>query len=219
MVFRSEVAAKTMDGYQAITDYFADVRRFYEIVGTRLAAGEHGVSLASVTDDRRLFSSADSYRLPADSARIDPAGPSSCPAYVWFPTWLGAFYTMQGAQASLCGPMAFVWTWIGLDDAFVTPVQIPECWIGVATFDDDRVSLPENVALQTWRFFRVESTYETTVDNWQTGGFQKNDRGCDLSGRWHLRRMGIDKLSSLYEIEKLIVQPLSERFIRQRDKR
>lgn len=217
MVFRSDVASNAIGGYRVIADYFADVRKFYEVLATRLAAGEYGIRLVSVTGDGHLFSSTDSYRLPEATACINPAEPESCPSYIWFPTWLGAFYTSHSAPASLCGPMAFVWTWIGLDDAFVAPVPTPECWIGVVTLDDDGSSEADEVALQTWRFFRVELTFETEVDQWLTGGFHKNDIGCNLSGRWQLQRISLDKLSSFYEVEKSVVRPLSQRFLRERE--
>lgn len=214
MVFNDDVAARVLDGYGVVRSYFADLRRFYEVVSTRLAAGEHGAKLETVTGNRRLFSSVDSYRLPEDSARSDPGGPECLPAYIWFPTWLGAFYGSRSDTAAFGNPLAFVWTWMGVDDAFVKPVNIPECWIGVASYAECQDA--EDAALRTWRSFRLESTLETERNQWLTGCFDKDVRNSNLRGRWNLRRIPVASLSSFYEIEKRIIQPLTERFLEER---
>jgi hypothetical protein len=215
VVFNDSAATRVMDGYSTIRNYFADLRRFYEIVGTRLGADEYGTKLESVTGDRRLFSSVDSYRLPDDAARSDPAGPECLPAYVWFPTWLGTFYSSR-SEPTFGNPLAFIWTWIGTDDAFVAPVDTPECWIGVASYKE--FDGAEDAAMKTWRSFRLEWTIEAERDGWLTGSFDKDVRHSNLRGRWHLRRMPIASLSSFYEIEKRVIQPLSERFLAERPK-
>lgn len=213
MVFSAEMTARVLDSYGLIRSYFADLRRFYEIVGTRLGAGEYGTALESVTGDRRLFSSVDSYRLPQDTARSDPGGPECLPAYIWFPTWLGSFYSSR-SEPVFGNPLVFVWTWIGADDAFVAPVSVPECWIGVASYRDFRSA--KDAALQTWRSFRLEWTVEAEEDQWLTGRFDKDVRNSNLLGQWHLRRIPITSLSSFYDLEKKIIQPLSERFMAER---
>jgi hypothetical protein len=108
--------------------------------------------------------------------------------------------------------MAFVWTWIGLDDAYVDNAPKPECWFGVARLTDMDTDSTDEIASKIWRFFRFEWTMEVEIDGWLRGSFQQNTIGCNLAGGWYLRRVTLCQLASYYEVEKLIVRPLSEKF-------
>jgi hypothetical protein len=214
MVFERKVIEQTIDSYTNISAYFASIRFFYEVVSARLAAGEYGPSLVSM-QGTELLSSSNSHRLsdPLNTGNVEPG---ACPAYIWFPNWLGCFYTVSapfsekapsGSQSSAREVVAFVWIWIGRDDAYVADAAEPECWTGVAEVDTHSSAGPM-VVEKIWRFFRVEWTTQSDVEDWLTGDFHKNDIGCDLEGRWHLRRTALSELSNYYAVEKLIIQPL-----------
>ena len=80
-----------------------------------------------------LFSNANSYLLSDDS---------SYPYYLWLPSWLGRFYIdadriPEGRRAddvrtADARHIAFVWPWLGFNDAYVKDAGEPECWFGVA---------------------------------------------------------------------------------------
>jgi hypothetical protein len=63
-----------------------------------------------------------------------------------------------------------------------------------------------------WKYFRIERTCEGETDGWLNGRFQQNKIGCDLKGRWFLRRVPLGDLTSFYQIEKLVIRPLGEKF-------
>ena len=221
MVFTRNATDNAIDGYRSISAYFADVRSFYEVIAARLAAGEYGISLVSV-QRQQLFASTDSYSLAEATSGRPPGDPGACPAYIWFPTWLGAFYMDPGRfpGSGIAGDyspgsdivMAFVWIWIGLDDAYVADAPEPQCWFGVTKLNRNGADSAHQAATKVWRFFRVEWTKEDDVEGWMTGRFQKNSIGCDLDGAWYLRRTGISALASYYSIEKLVVRPLAEKY-------
>jgi hypothetical protein len=220
MVFRSETTARLIDSYGDVCAYFADVRSFFEVVETRIRTGEYGVRLRSVNGDC-LFSSSTGHRVSdRDDGEHDTG---ACPAYVWFPTWLGGFYSADRRDAdgvAISPPdsdvtlLAFVWTWIGRDDAHVLDAPGPECWVGIAQLHDERAELAQSLAMKIWRFFRFEWTRDEVVDGWLTGGFHRNSIGCDLTGRWYLQRHQLTALSSYYQVENLVVRPLAETFTR-----
>jgi hypothetical protein len=220
MVFRNATTTRLLDSYDDICGYFADVRSFFEIVETRIRTGEYGVRLRSVNGDC-LFSSSTSYRVTDRDDGEDDRG--ACPAYLWFPTWLGGFYRADerdaddlriGRPDSDVTLLAFVWTWIGRDDAHVADAPGPECWVGIAHLHDERAELAQSLAMKIWRFFRFEWTRDEVVDGWLTGGFHRNRIGCDLTGQWYLRRHPLAALSSYYQVENLVIRPLAETFAR-----
>jgi hypothetical protein len=220
MVFSDVTTARVIDSYADICAYFADTRSFFEVVETRIRTGEYGVRLRSVNGDC-LFSSSTGYRVFNRDDGEHDAG--ACPAYLWFPTWLGGFYRADehdtddvaiGRADSDVTLLAFVWTWIGRDDAHVLDVPGPECWVGIARLHDERAELAQSLAMKIWRFFRFEWTQDEVVDGWLTGGFHRNSIGCDLTGQWYLRRHPVAALSNYYQVENLVVRPLAETFTR-----
>jgi len=211
MTFRKEVAEQAAAGYREVSAYFADVRSFYEVLAVRLAAGEYGVSLVSV-DHQQLFSSTDSYALSGSMATKATLSPGSCPPYIWFPTWLGSFYVDERRTRDDAALMAFVWIWIGADDAYVADSGTPECWFGVVRVKAGDGGSAEIIANKIWRFFRVEWTTTAELDDWLTGSFHQNGIGCDLDGLWYMRRVPLSGLSSYYLVEKQLIRPLCEKY-------
>jgi hypothetical protein len=215
MAFRREVLDGIASSYSNFSEHYKDIRSFFEIIGVRFAIEEYGVSLRSVGAGR-LFTNASGFLLSDDS---------SYPFYLWLPSWLGRFYidpkrvpegtAIDDCPTSKAQLVGFIWTWLGFNDAYVDDAAEPECWFGVA---DPRPETPEDrvadVADKIWKYFRIERTCETESEGWLQGPFQKNTIGCDLNGRWYMRRVPLAGLTSFYQIEKQIIRPLGEKFHR-----
>lgn len=213
MSFRKQVLSDLSGSYANFSEHHKDIRSFFEIIGVRFAIREYGVSLKPVAGNK-LFSNASGYLLSDDS---------SYPFYLWLPSWLGRFYVdplhvPAGTSVDACTArdtrfMAFIWIWLGFNDAYVNDAEGPECWFGVAEPRPEDPS--ESVAVtadKVWKYFRIERTSQGESDGWLSGGFQKNPIGCDLNGRWSMRRVPLEKLSSYYQIEKHVIRPLGEKF-------
>jgi len=213
MAFRTQVLNQLTSSYDNFTEHYKDVRAFFEIIKVRFSIEEYGVRLACL-DGNRLFSNTNGYMLSDDS---------SYPFYLWQPSWLGRFYVDAGrvptgvavddCRSQDVGPIAFIWTWLGFNDAYVSDAGQPECWFGVA---DPRPDYPAerayDIASTIWKFFRVERTCEGEAEGWLTGPFLKNSVGCTLNGRWSMRRVPLAELTSFYQVEKHVVRPLGEKF-------
>ncbi|MEV0445715.1 hypothetical protein AB0I84_45320 [Streptomyces spectabilis] len=214
MIFRKEIAAETADAYGTLAAYFQDVRSFFEVLSVRFSLPEYGVRLRPVAGNE-LFSNANSYLLSDDS---------SYPYYLWLPSWLGRFYIdadriADGLRADDVSTaharhIAFVWPWLGFNDAYVKDADEPECWFGVA---DPRPQDPHETVRTTaqslFNHFRLEHTLDGAHEGWLTGHFTPDPAvGCNLTGRWHLRRVPLSALTSYYEVEKNLIGPLGEKF-------
>jgi hypothetical protein len=213
MAFRDGIPTAAVEGYGHLEQYFRDVRAFFEVLNVRFSIPEYGVSLRPIGGNA-LFSNANSYLLSDDS---------SYPFYLWQPTWLGRFYldpttVPHGTDLSDCpmgeaGLIAFVWPWLGFNDAYLDDAAEPECWFGVC---DPRPVDPQERAYATaekiFQFFRLELTRRAEADGWTTGGFRGAEMGCDLQGTWHLRRVPLSQLTSYHQIEKNIIAPLGTKF-------
>lgn len=213
MAFRAGVLSDIGNSYDNFSEHYRDVRAFFEIIDVRFAIAEYGVSLKCLAG-KKLFSNASDYLLHDDSAY---------PFYLWTPSWLGRFY-IDPAQASpgvavddlRIGDtrlVAYIWLWLGFNDAYVSDAQ-PECWFGVAEpRADDPALRVYDVADMMWKYFRVERTTEGLSDGWLQGHFLRNTKiGCALDGQWHMRRVPLTELTSFYQIEKLLIRPLGEKF-------
>lgn len=44
------------------------------------------------------------------------------------------------------------------------------------------------------------------------GSFRRNDAGCNLDGRWYLRRVPLTRLTTYDQVEQNVVRPLGEKF-------
>jgi hypothetical protein len=215
MTFRRQVPIAAIDGYRGLEQYFCDVRAFFEVLNVRFSIPEYGVSLRAL-GGQALFSNANSYLLSDDS---------SYPFYLWLPTWLGRFYldptTVPPDTAVDDCPMerarllAFVWPWLGFNDAYLDDAAEPECWFGVA---EPRPVDPQERALTTaekmFLYFRLERTREQESGGWTSGRFRGSDIGCDLRGHWFLRRVPLSRLTSYHEVEQNVIAPLGEQFTR-----
>ncbi|MEI5103143.1 hypothetical protein RB200_37105 [Streptomyces sp. PmtG] len=214
MIFRKEIAAETTDAYRTLAAYFQDVRSFFEVLSVRFSLPEYGVSLRPVAGNE-LFSNANSYLLSDDS---------SYPYYLWLPSWLGRFYIDADAIAdgqraddvstAHARHIAFVWPWLGFNDAYVKDAGEPECWFGVADPQpQDPRETVRTTAQSLFNYFRLEHTLDGEHQGWLTGHFAPNAAaGCNLTGRWHLRRVPLSALTNYYEVEKNVIQPLGEKF-------
>ncbi|MBG0831331.1 hypothetical protein HS041_26655 [Planomonospora sp. ID67723] len=214
MTFRHHTPSRAINGYRQMEEYFCDVRSFFEVLNVRFSIPEYGVGLQPI-GGQALFSNANSYLLSDDS---------SYPFYLWLPTWLGRFYldpttVPPGTAVDDC-PMgqarllAFVWPWLGFNDAYLDDAE-PECWFGVcepspADLHEKAVVTAEKIFL----YFRLERTRERETNGWTTGGFRGAEIGCDLQGRWFLRRVPLSELTTYHGIEKNVIAPLGELFHR-----
>jgi hypothetical protein len=214
MIFREDVLSQTGNAYRQLTEYYRDIRAFFEVLSVRFALPEYGVRLRPVAGNE-LFSNANTYLLSDDS---------SYPYYLWTPTWLGRSYVdadqigegqsaddLRTARARL---IAFVWPWLGFNDAYVGDAERPECWFGVAEpRPEDEDETVRVTAQSLFNYFRLEKTFEAEAAGWLTGRFHSNHEiGCNLTGDWFLRRVPLASLTSYYEVEKNVIRPLGEKF-------
>jgi hypothetical protein len=213
MIFRRQVLDGLNDSYGNLSEHYKDIRAFFEIANVRFAIAEYGIALKCVAGNK-LFTNASGYLLSDES---------DYPFYLWLPSWLGRFYvdparvpagvnlddcTMRDARF-----VAFIWTWLGFNDAYVKDVAQAECWFGAAEPKPDDCSLPAvDVADMIWKYFRVERTTDALTEDWIEGHFLRNGIGCTLNGRWWLRRVALAELSNFYQVEKLVIRPLGEKF-------
>lgn len=214
MIFREEVLVDTAGAYERLTEYYRDIRTFFEVLSVRFALPEYGVRLRPLAGNE-LFSNANSYLLSDDSAY---------PYYLWTPTWLGRFYidaddvpdgqNTDDVLTSRTRLIAYVWPWLGFNDAYVNDAGQPECWIGVAVPEpEDGNEAVRATAQSLFNYFRLENTLEADVDGWLTGGFRSHLAiGCNLTGRWFLRRVPLATLTSYYQVEQNVIRPLCEKF-------
>ncbi|MEU0238616.1 hypothetical protein ABZ234_13095 [Nocardiopsis sp. NPDC006198] len=214
MIFRPQVLQEISNAYDQFSEYFRDIRSFFEVLSVRFSLPEYGTRLTPVAG-KALFSNANSYLLSDDSAY---------PYYLWLPSWLGRFYIdaeriPEGRTADDCriadaGLVAFVWPWLGFGDAYVQNSPHPECWFGVT---DPRPQNPDEPVLTTaqnlFNHFRLETTFEAERGGWLTGGFHPEPRiDCNLTGTWYLRRVPLSVLTDYYQVEKNVIRPLGEKF-------
>lgn len=211
-MFRESVLKDVVSSYRNLAEYFRDVRAAFEFINVRLAIPEYGTRLRPIGGNR-LHSNSNAYMLYDDS---------DYPFYLWLPSWLGRFYVdpdcvPDGVPIDEClmsdaRRIAFVWPWLGLDDAYVEDAPAPECWVGVA---EPRPADPNQRVVSTadmiFKHFRIERNSELD-DGWVKGQFEPNKIGCNLQGQWFVRRMPLSVLKSYYEIEQNVIRPLGERF-------
>ncbi|MEU4745786.1 hypothetical protein AB0G02_35725 [Actinosynnema sp. NPDC023658] len=214
MIFREDVLSETGTAYRRLTEYYRDIRAFFEVLSVRFALPEYGVRLRPVAGNE-LFSNANTYLLSDDSAY---------PYYLWTPTWLGRSYVdaeqvgegqaVDDLRTSRARLIAFVWPWLGFNDAYVDDAAQPECWFGVAQPEPEDEDETVRVTAQSlFNYFRLEKTFEAEAAGWLTGRFHSNPYiGCNLTGHWFLRRVPLSSLTSYYQVEKNVIRPLGEKF-------
>jgi hypothetical protein len=112
VIFEEDSLQGLLAAHEAISNYYVNLRSFFEVLDLRFSIPEYGVRLVRTPNDR-LFTNASYYQL-ADS--------SSYPFYLWQPTWLGCSYIEhpgdeRGGEVDRSafsdgkpGLMAFVWS-------------------------------------------------------------------------------------------------------------
>ncbi|NET44562.1 hypothetical protein [Okeania sp. SIO2B3] len=109
--------------------------------------------------------------------------------------------------------LAFVWTWIGYNDAHVADTENPECWIGfMKPQPTDPKTRLYDVCDMAWKFIRIETTTEEEFEGWIKGRFYPNNFGSQLNGYWEIKRFPLEQLSTMYTIQTLVVSELTEKF-------
>jgi hypothetical protein len=211
-MFRESVLKDTVTSYRNLSEYFRDVRALFEFINVRLAIPEYGTRLRPIAGNR-LHSNANAYMLYDES---------EYPFYLWLPSWLGRFYidpdrvpegvNIDDFPMSDARFIAWVWPWLGLDDAYVKDSPVPECWVGVA---EPQPSDPSQSVVSTaemiFKHFRIARGSEFGGDGWIEGKFEPNGIGCNLRGRWFVRRTPLSVLNSYYEVEQNVIRPIGER--------
>lgn len=208
-MFRTDNLDRLGDAHKCISDYYRDVRALVEVIDTRFRMPEYGVGLAPI-GGAQLHSNANSYLLADDSAY---------PFYLWLPSWFGRFYveaqwlsqrdSSQKLPTEDAGPLAFVWPWLGIHDAYLPDPEGPECWVGVAVpMCEDPGQDIDVTADAIFKYFRYERTKESESDGWSVGALL----GPGLGGTWYLRRVPLSALTTYYEIECNVVRPVAEKF-------
>jgi hypothetical protein len=71
----------------------------------------------------------------------------------------------------------------------------------------------EPIAKMVWNQFRIELTCEDEINGWLTGYYARHQVGYNLKGKWFVQRISLAKLSNSYQIKKLIVRPVCEKFV------
>lgn len=212
MAFDSCNVNQVGQGYDILSRYLKSVRFLFEIIDVRFRIPEYGHRLGCLAGNR-LFSNASGYLLNDDSPY---------PFYLWLPSWLGRFYVdpdklppgqpLDDCLARDAGAIAFIWTWMGFNDAYVAD-SAPECWFGVARpLAADGALRVIDIADMIWKCFRVERNATGEEDGWLMGTFHRNAIGCEIEGDWSLRRVPLAGLTSFYAVESAVIRPLGERF-------
>lgn len=214
-VINGETLDALNDSIKTLEGYYRDIRSFFEFVETRFQIPEYGCALRSI-GKHDLFSNSSGFKLSDESAY---------PYYLWLPSWLGRFYVTASDELQAKGSsddpvdvgpsrvMSFVWLWHGAGDAYVKDTNQPECWIGVTVPEPDSgAQTDDDVALTMFQQFRYERhPVESDQTGWIEGRFYPNSIGCNLSGKWSLRRIPLRNLTTFYEIEQQVVKPVGER--------
>lgn len=212
-VLNKDVINEVGNSIRGLENYYKDIRALFEFVEIRFKLDEYGVKLKTITGNK-LMSNASGFKLSDDS---------DYPFYLWIPSWLGRFYCVPtGLNAEIPLPktkltevkiISFIWIWNGFGDAYVEDKNESECWIGVAEpISDNPENTVEEVADTIFKQFRVErNSIEKQSDGWINGEFHPNSIGCNLSGKWYLKRIPLANLLTFYEIEQSIVRSIGEK--------
>lgn len=214
MLFDKGLLIEQREGYRNVMNYYHSIRSFFEVVDVRLASEEYGAKLKSVSGSEIFASSAYGYHLYNEE--------KASPFYLWTPSWLGRCYAdsailPSGIPIHQCTGkdskfIAFVWTWLGVDDAFLRDAHEQECWFGVTEAAPDNPSdTLYNIARTVFYSFRSERTVKYESDGWISGNFYRY-KECQLNGYWFMKRIPLSQLTSFYQVESIIIRPVVEKF-------
>jgi len=212
-ILNKDLVNEVGNSIRSLENHYKGIRAFFEFIEIRFKLDEYGVKLKSLSENQ-LFSNASGFKLSDDS---------DYPFYLWIPSWLGRFYCVP-TNLNVEIPVAknkltevkilsFIWIWNGFGDAYVEDKNSPECWIGVTEpISDNPINTIYEVADTIFKQFRVErNSLEEQNDGWIHGQFHPNTIGCNLSGKWYLKRIPLSNLITFYEIEQSIVKSIVEK--------
>lgn len=219
MFIDKSVIDKSVDNYNGMLAYHQYIESLFETLDDRFEYGENEKRLLPISK-KKLFANSNDYSLYSQS---------EYPCDIWLPPWHGRFYVDMNCLEKRCVSnirlldvdncpvdqveyLVFVWTWLGCNDAHVADTEGPECWIG---FIDPQPTDPKtrlyDVSDMVWKFIRIETTTEQESEGWIKGRFYPNRFGSQLNGSWEIKRFPLKELSSMYEIQTLVVSPLTEK--------
>jgi hypothetical protein len=202
-----------VDSYWQVIGYQRQLKGFYQFLDQQFKAREYGIALEPICYNK-LFTHSKDYTI---------YDPQVYPFDVWIPQWYGRYYinpltippetTPEDTSLEKTEYLAFVWHWIGLNDAYVPDTTEPECWFGIAKPETEhRTETLKNVAQNIWNHFRVELTDETTEDGWLKGHYDYEKVECRLKGWWLLKRLPLSQLVTSYQIQQSIVRPIAQKY-------
>lgn len=217
MFIEKSVIQKVSESYKGMLLYHQYLEGLFKTLDNRLEYGDNGKRLLPVSY-KRIFANSSDYALHSHR---------EYPGEIWLPPWHGRFYvdsacvgdptdyhSIDDYPAKKIEYLAFVWTWIGYNDAYVKSQEQPECWIGIVKPQPaDPMTRIYDVASMIWKFIRIEKDATKEEDTgWIRGRFSPNDMGSQLNGQWKIRRLPLQDILSMYGIQQLVVSPITEVF-------
>ncbi|NEQ68533.1 MAG: hypothetical protein F6K21_24130 [Symploca sp. SIO2D2] len=209
---------KITASYKVMLAYHQQIGSLFKVLDNSFASEQNKKKLLPLASNK-LFSVCDYQYMFLDNYTL---WSHQVPYDAGLPFWLGRFYVnadclvdnipIDDYPAKQVPHLAFVWTWVGCDEPNLVDADEPECWIAIV---DPQPTNPEtriyDVAEMVWRWIRIETTAEEEADGWILGRFYPHDFGCELHGFWQVRRFPLRDISSIYQINQLIVNPLTEK--------
>lgn len=207
---------EALEHYKGMLLYYQYLEHLFEVLDRRLEYGGNGKRLLPISY-KRIFTNSNNYALYSHR---------EYPGEIWLPPWHGRFYIDAGCLAeptdynhiddcpiSQIKYLAFVWIWLGCNDAYIADKEQPECWLGITEPEPiDPTTRIYEVANMIWKFIRVEQTTEKQNDQWIKGKFCSNNSNSHLKGCWKVKRFLLQDLSNMYGIQQFVVSPLIEAF-------
>ncbi|MET3876614.1 hypothetical protein [Chitinophaga sp. OAE865] len=213
-IIRNQTIENLPLSINGLEDYYQDIRALFNFIEIRFRVKEYGVNLESVSKNT-FFSNDSGYKLSDDS---------DYPFYLWTPSWLGRFYAdfssvkdrtdLVNTSIKQIPIISFIWIWHGSGDAYVKDTNSPECWVGVADpiLGDSDKSIYE-IADMIFKHFRFETTKISQFEDWFDGKFHPNTIGNEMNGTWQMKRIPLKELNTFFEVERMIIKPLSQKYL------
>lgn len=213
-----DIMERTIDSYKVMLAYHQQVSSMFKLLDNRFASGQNAKKLLPISQNQ-LFSVCDYEYMLLDNYTL---WNHKEPYDSGLPFWLGRFYVnadcldddtpIDDCPTKQVKYLAFVWTWVGCDDPNLADADEPECWIAIV---EPKPTNPEtrvyDVATMIWKWIRIETTAEKESDGWILGRFYPNNLGSELNGSWQVKRFPLKDVSSIYQMYKLIINPLTEK--------
>lgn len=220
-MMREDILKRTTESYKVMLAYHQQVGSLFKVVDNRFVSEQNGKKLLPISPNK-LFSVCDYQYMFLDNYTLLN---HKVPYDSGLPFWLGRFYVdadcldghipIDDCPAKQLQYIAFVWIWVGCDDPNLVDVEEPECWIAIT---EPKPTNPKtriyDVAEMIWKWIRIETTTDKESDGWILGSFYPHDFGCELNGFWQVKRFPLRDVSSTYQINKLIINPINEKLVR-----